>query len=171
MLKLDEEWSCRKYGLSCCILTRTGRVTSTKPYRHRAAHHGLVLKICSLKQSTSYNPSTFRRTEQEDCCDFETNPNYSNSEASQELCGKLSSKTKTKKQTNKTDSQFATLEFQTLSVAPQALTGSEPTGYHSLFCSKPLQMLCLTTMGCFPRLFSQKTLIFKTSPFPAFSRS
>lgn len=30
---------------------------------------------------------------------------------------------------NKTDSQFATLEFQTLPAAPQALMASEPTGY------------------------------------------
>lgn len=40
-----------------------GGVTTTKPCRNKAAHHGLVLKILSLKHNPSYHPNTFRRTE------------------------------------------------------------------------------------------------------------
>lgn len=76
-----------------------------KPYRHKAcfkdsqreAKPQLIIPILSGGQN----------------CDFETGPNYNNYEASQGLCGKLSSKTKTNN-SNKTDSPVATLEFQTL---------------------------------------------------------
>lgn len=112
LLKLEGEWSCRKYDLNGCILKRTGRATTTKPYRNKTAHHGLVLKIRRLKQNPGYDANTFRRTKQEDCRNFDTSPNYNNCEASQGLCGKLSSKTKNEQaDSNKTDSQFAPLEF------------------------------------------------------------
>lgn len=94
LLKLDGEWSCRKYDLNCCILKRTGRATTTKPYRNKAAHHGLVLKIRSLKQNPGYDGNTFRRMKQEDRHNSEASPNYNDYEASQGLCGELSSKTK-----------------------------------------------------------------------------
>lgn len=148
MLKLDREWSCRKYDLNCCILKRTGRATTTKPYRNKAAHHGLVLKIRSLKQNPSYDANTFRRMKQEGRHNSETSPNYNDYEASQGLCGELSSKTKKNRTSKRKQNWFTvcTIRILSTSAAPQALMGSEPTGHHSLFRSKPLQMLCLTVM-------------------------
>lgn len=162
LLKLDRERSCRKYGLNCCFLTRTGQGESP-PQSHtetRLSTIGLALKIQSLKPNPSYNPNAFRRTREEDWLDFETSPNYNNWEASQGLCGKLSSKTKPTNLTGTNGFTVCNIRIPNASAAPQALMGSEPTGYHSHFCSKPLQMLCLTMRWRFPRLFSQKTLDF-----------